>query len=163
MISLLCTELQMSTMWCNGKAFYWDLVVLAPSSCVGKKVTSLLDPSWPGALSLSVALYGACLNSLPVSWGGDMFYKGEKEIRLLVMLCCVLFVNHTVKHKVKLKQIRAICWKWKHGLSQSLGVLCLCLWMGGIQYMHFGCHYCLKNCYKHGNSWVTPIRLCVKW
>jgi len=90
-------------------------------------VTSLLDPSWPGALSLSVALYGACLNSLPVSWGGDMFYKGEKKIRLLVMLCCVLFVNHAVKHKVKLKQIRAICWKWKHGLSQSLGVLCLCL------------------------------------
>lgn len=32
-----------------------------------------------------------------------MFYKGnkQKKIRLLVTLCCILFVNRTVKHKVK--------------------------------------------------------------
>lgn len=138
MISLLCTELQMSTLWCNGKAFCWELVLLAPSSCV-KKVTSLLDPFWPWAFSLSVALYEAYLNSLSVSWGGGMFYKGnkQKKIRLLVTLCCILFVNRTVKHKVKLKQIQAVCWKSKRGLSQSLGILCLCLWMGGIQSVLF--------------------------
>lgn len=72
------------------------------------------------------------------AWGSSQFSacvrgrwcvrQGKKKIKLLVMLCCVLFVNHNVKRKVKLKQIQAVGWKSKQGLSQCLGVvLCLCL------------------------------------
>lgn len=40
-------------------------------------------------------------------------------IKLLVMLCHVLFINHNVKHKVKFKQTQTICWESKHGLSDA--------------------------------------------
>lgn len=65
-----------------------------------------------------MTLRGARLSSLLVSEGGGVYDKGKKKMKLLVMLCRVLFVNHNVKREVKLKQIQAVGWKSKQGLSQ---------------------------------------------
>lgn len=83
---------------------------------------SLLDPSWPWLWSSTVTFYGTCLNHR------EMICAMGAGIKLLVMLRH-LFINCNQKHKVKLKQTQVICWESKHGLSQCLEVLCLCLWM----------------------------------
>lgn len=93
-ISLLYTGMQMSIFWCNGKDFRWDLVFLAQGSGV-RNDACLLDLSWPWIWSSSV--YGTCLTHK------EMVYAMGGRIKLLVMLHPVLFINCSIKHKVKLK------------------------------------------------------------